>query len=140
MTAIIETASVGATDMAPDVPVLHPAGPLDFHTYATFVEDARRLYEGGSRRLQIDLTQVPEIGMAGLMGLYEVAELFDGRPVPDFSKGWVDVHPTLEPGARKGSAPIEVVGLHGDAAGALERAGLLGRFRVHAPGVPGLGT
>ena len=130
MAMIIDSAAPGAADEAPDIAVLRPVGPLDFHTYAAFVEDARRVYESGSRCLRIDLTEVPAISMAGLVGLYEVAELFDGRPAPDFSRGWVDVHPALGPGDQDGGRPVEVIGLHGDAARALERAGLVTRFRL----------
>jgi STAS domain len=132
MTAINGMTAPGLVHVAPEVAVLRPTGPLDFHTYAGFVEDARRLYLAGSRCLLIDLTEVPELDLAGLMGLYEVVELFDGRPVPDFSKGWVDVHPVLDRDGRDGPCPVEVTGLHRDAARALERAGLLGRVRVRA--------
>ena len=64
------------------------------------------------------------------MGLYAVAELYDDRPVPDFTRPWVTIQPKLASGVTENARAVELVGMHGDVANEMERAGLLPHFRL----------
>lgn len=122
---------------AAEPPLLRVCGALDSTTYEALVEAAATLLNAGVGRLRIDLSATNTIGVAGLVGLFAIAELVDGRPLPDFENGWGTIHAMLDSAAtpRRHDPRIELVGLHHVVADALDHAGLLVRFTTtpHLP-------
>ena len=110
--------------------VVRPRGPLEHLSFEALIEEARRLREAGVRQLCLDLSAVPEIGLSGLVALYAVAELFDGRPIPDLSAGWETIRRMLDPSTCETARTVELSGLRGEVATAVAKAGLLARFRL----------
>lgn len=120
---------------AAEPPLLRVRGQLDRENFVQLIAQASHSYTEGARRLRIDLAESPVIGVAGLFGLFAVAELFDGRTPPDGSDGWGAIHSMFEADGRPGAPhPVELVGLRPGATQALDRAGLLCRFGVLSPG------
>lgn len=117
---------------AAEPPLLRVCERLDSSTYKALVEAAAELHKAGVGRLRIDLGATDAIGVAGLVGLFAIAELLDGRRLPDFDDGWAAIHRMLDSAAtpRCHDPRIELVGLHHVVADALDHAGLLTRFTI----------
>jgi len=76
--------------------ILHPAGTLDWSTYADLIAQAWAARMGGAHHLIVDLHDVDRIGTAGLVGLYAVARLTQGSPPPDMEAGWATIRALAE--------------------------------------------
>jgi hypothetical protein len=80
--------------------ILDVHGTLDGSSLQTLLQSAKASIEKGSRRMIINLAEVDSISNAGLLGLYMVGELLEGRSVDDL-EGWTvidQLRETLEHG------------------------------------------
>lgn len=61
---------------APAVTIIHLSGRLDTNTEVILREKANDLYQGGARRLIIDLEKVDYISSAGLRTIHQIYKMF----------------------------------------------------------------
>jgi len=76
--------------------ILRPAGALDRSSYDSLIAQAWAARAGGAHYLIVDLRDVEHMGTAGLVGLYAVARLAEGAPLPDPESGWAAVRALAE--------------------------------------------
>lgn len=69
------------------VSVIHAKGDLDASSYLELVKAAQELYDGGTRYLLLDLSDLAFISSAGLASLHIVTKLFRGEE-SDPEQGW----------------------------------------------------
>jgi anti-anti-sigma factor len=74
------------------ITVLHVQGKLDGSNYESLVDEAQKLYEGGARRLVLDLEKLTYLSSAGISALHRVALLFQGRQRNELEEGWHAFH------------------------------------------------
>jgi anti-anti-sigma regulatory factor len=67
--------------------ILDVHGTLDGTGIQTLLESVQANMEKGSRRMIINLAEVDSVSSAGLVGLFMVGELLEGRPVQHLA-GW----------------------------------------------------
>lgn len=116
----------------PPVTVMTLHGDLDASSYPQVVEKAQEAYAAGARRLVLDLTKVPFISSAGLMGLHTTALLFGGRLVEKDARGRLSyraIHPEMDKEARQ---RVKLVNPQPRVAHVLETVGLHQFFEIHA--------
>ena len=65
------------------VTVMALSGELDASNYLRLVDDVRPLYDGGSRNLLLDLTDLSFISSSGLVSLYSILKVMQGEEPPD---------------------------------------------------------
>jgi anti-anti-sigma factor len=70
------------------VGVIKAAGQLDGNTYTRLIDKAREVYEGGTRDLLLDLSELTYISSAGLVSLHTIALMTRGEATPDPEQGW----------------------------------------------------
>src|SRR5262245_7150028 len=70
------------------VTVLRLDGDLDAASYESLIEEGRRLYGAGTRKLLVDMRGVGFMGSSGLVALHSVALILQGREPPDPEHGW----------------------------------------------------
>ena len=70
------------------VTVIKLDGQLDGQTYQDLINQARELYESGTRSFLIDLAGLTYVSSAGLVALHTVALLARGEALPDTEAGW----------------------------------------------------
>jgi serine/threonine-protein kinase RsbW len=77
-------------------------GELDASSFEGVIETVRRVYEGGSRLLVLDLTNLQFISSSGLVALHSAMRIMRGEAPPDLDEGWGAVramHHEVEGGA-----------------------------------------
>jgi anti-anti-sigma regulatory factor len=87
MDIIIEQLSAGKP-----VTVMKIQGELDGRSYLNLIEEARQLYEAGTRHLLLDLSEMTFMSSAGLVGLHTVVMVMHGQQPPDMEDGWGVIH------------------------------------------------
>jgi anti-anti-sigma factor len=70
------------------VAVIHLDGKLDSNSFQKLIDDAKKIYDGGSRHLILDMTKLTYISSAGIVSLHSIAKLFRGEALPNAEAGW----------------------------------------------------
>src|SRR5687768_8627915 len=80
-----------------DVPltILALDGELDASNFEGLIDTVRRLYEGGTRRLLIDLAELRFMASSGLVALHSIVRIMHGEPPPDPEAGWSALHTSV---------------------------------------------
>jgi anti-anti-sigma regulatory factor len=126
---------------SPAVTVLGLEGELDASNFEGLIGEARRLYEGGSRRLLVDLTGLSYMSSSGLVALHSIALIYRGQEPPDPEAGWGAIHSLgvdVSGGAKVGE--VKLAGPQAPVDRVLERTGLKQFFEVHPDLAAGLGS
>ena len=73
-----------------DVPltILALDGELDASNFEGLIDTVRRLYDGGTRQLLIDLADLRFMASSGLVALHSIVRIMHGEPPPDPEAGW----------------------------------------------------
>lgn len=69
------------------VNVIHLNGDLDASSYLELVSTAQKIYDGGTKSVLIDLTDLAFISSAGLASLHIITKMFRGEK-SDAEDGW----------------------------------------------------
>jgi len=67
-------------------------GELDASTYEHLIVDVRDLYEGGTRKLVLDLSGLTYMASSGLIALHSIVQVMRGEQPPDLEGGWSAFH------------------------------------------------
>ena len=70
------------------VTILALDGELDGTSYERVIDAVHRIYEAGSRRLVMDLTNLQFISSAGLVAMHASMRMMRGEAPPDPEQGW----------------------------------------------------
>ena len=74
------------------VTVISLAGELDASNFNELIETTRQLYEGGTRHLLLDMSELRFMASSGLVALHSVLRLMHGEAPPDPEAGWGALH------------------------------------------------
>jgi anti-anti-sigma factor len=74
----------------PSVTIFHINGDIDTNTYRTLEEAARQAYEGGTRFLLLDLSQVDYVSSAGLRGFHAIYKMLQEGSEEQVGQGLLD--------------------------------------------------
>ncbi len=85
---------ISVQQVAGDVPVsiLKLSGELDAANYLAVIDRVRQIYESGTPRLVIDLSDVTFLSSSGLVALHSAALLMRGDQPPSPEAGWAAYH------------------------------------------------
>jgi anti-anti-sigma factor len=67
-------------------------GELDASTYEHLIDDVRGLYQGGARKLVLDLSGLTYMASSGLIALHSIVQVMHGEQPPDLEGGWSAFH------------------------------------------------
>ena len=112
------------------VTVLRLDGDLDAASYESLIEKGRELYDGGTRKLLVDMRGVGFMGSSGLVALHSVVLILQGRQPPDPEHGWAAFHAMSE-GTGDDEQRLKVLGPQPSVLRALERTGMTRFIEVH---------
>ncbi len=76
----------------PATVILDLDGELDASNYLDVIERVRQLYNGGTRRLIIDLSDLSFLSSSGLVALHSAALVMRGEEPPGPELGWSAFH------------------------------------------------
>jgi len=114
------------------ITVLALEGELDASNYERVIDDVRRLYDGGTRNLLIDLGGLTFLASSGLVALHSIVRLLHGEPPPDLESGWDALHSLgLDVSSGATQAEVQLCGAQPGVARVLSRTGLDRLFRIH---------
>jgi anti-anti-sigma factor len=74
------------------VTIMQLRGDLDGSSYEKFITEAQNLYDGGTRNLILDMSELTFISSAGLAGLHRVARVYGGEDRSTIEEGWAAIH------------------------------------------------
>ena len=74
------------------VTIMSIQGELDASNYLEVIAQANMVYKAGSRCLLIDLSEISFMASSGLVSLYSIARIFQGKQPPDPEEGWETFH------------------------------------------------
>lgn len=77
---------------APAAAILTLNGELDASNYLDVIERVRQLYQGGTRQLVIDLSDLTFLSSSGLVALHSAALVMRGDEPPSPELGWSAFH------------------------------------------------
>ncbi len=70
------------------VTVVALEGELDASNFEDLIDEVRRLYDGGARRLVLDLAGLRFMASSGLVALHSIVRIMRGEAPPDPEAGW----------------------------------------------------
>lgn len=74
------------------ISILKLGGELDAANYLAVIERVRQIYDAGTPRLVIDLSDVTFLSSSGLVALHSAALLMRGDQPPSPEAGWAAYH------------------------------------------------
>ena len=77
---------------AASVAIMQLKGSLDGSSYEKFITEAQKLYDTGTRKLILDMSELTFISSAGLAGLHRVARVYSGEDRSTIEEGWAAIH------------------------------------------------
>ena len=81
-----------AIEGSPTTVLLDLDGELDASNYLDVIERVRQLYEGGTRQLIIDMSNLRFLSSSGLVSLHSAALIMRGEEPPSPELGWSAFH------------------------------------------------
>lgn len=78
------------------VTVLAIEGNLDGSNYQQVIDKAKELYQAGTRRLLLDLSQMPYMSSSGIVALHTIAVMLRTGSLPQGEDGWAALHAVNE--------------------------------------------
>ena len=114
------------------VTVMALSGELDASNYLRLVDDVRPLYAAGARHLLLDLSDLTFIASSGLVALYSILMVMQGKEPPDPEYGWSALH-EMERGVEEGATQdvVRLSGVQPAVGEVLQRTGLDALFPSH---------
>ena len=127
----LETTIEQATGRVP-VTIIALSGELDASNFNDLIETTRKLYDGGTRHLLLDLAQLRFMASSGLVALHSVLRLMHGEPPPDPEAGWGALHSLGIDVAGGGiQTEVQLCAPQGAVERVLTRTGLTRLFQIH---------
>jgi anti-anti-sigma factor len=84
--------TVERVDARVPVTVVALDGELDASTYEHLIDDVRGLYQGGARKVVLDLSGLTYMASSGLIALHSIVQVMHGEQPPDLEGGWSAFH------------------------------------------------
>ena len=128
------TLTISAEEVSGRVPitVLALEGELDASNFEQLIDEARQLYERGTRHLLIDLSGLSFIASSGLVALHSIVRTMRGEPPPDPDAGWDAIHSLgLDVSSGATQSEVQLAAPQPAVARVLQRTGLDQLFTVH---------
>lgn len=107
-------------------------GELDASNFERFIDEARALYDAGTRHLLIDLSGLTFLASSGLVALHSIVRVMRGEAPPDPESGWDAFH-TMGLDVESGGTQtdVQLCAPQAGVARVLQRTGLDRLFVVH---------
>jgi anti-anti-sigma regulatory factor len=80
------------TEQAGEVTILRPQGDIDASNFQALLDHVRSSYDAGTRRVLLDMSQVPYMSSAGLVAMQGIIKILKGEGAPDEEAGWDAFH------------------------------------------------
>jgi anti-anti-sigma factor len=107
-------------------------GELDASNFEGFIDEARTLYDAGTRNLLLDLSGLTFLASSGLVALHSIVRVMRGEPPPDPEAGWNALHTMgLDVAAGSTQTEVQLCAAQPGVARVLQRTGLDRLFVVH---------
>jgi len=113
------------------VTILRLSGDVDGSNYRAVIDQAKTLYQQGTRDLLIDLGGVAYTSSAGLVALHNVALLFNALEPPDPEQGWRALRAVTDAGEAGPQSHVKLLNPQARVAGILDQTGLAAFFEIY---------
>jgi anti-anti-sigma regulatory factor len=115
------------------VTILRLQGDLDGSNYLDLTAKVKEVYQGGAKRLLLDLTGVPYMSSAGLVALHSAVQLLRGEQPPDPAAGWSTLKAVALDKPANGTAQqlVKLLNLQPRVTRTLEMSGMTVFFEIY---------
>jgi anti-anti-sigma factor len=126
------TTSVETVEGSVPVTVVALDGELDSSNFEALIEQVRGLYDGGSRHLLLDLSNLTYLASSGLVALHSIVRIMRGEPPLDPDAGWNALHSLgLDVSTGSTQTEVQLEGPQPAVERVLQRTGLDRLFQTH---------
>ena len=124
--------TVEQVDGDPPLTILSLAGELDASNFTALVQQVQGLYDAGTRRLLVDLTDLRFMASSGLVALHSIVRILHGEAPDDLEAGWGSFHTVGHDVAGGGTqTEVQLCGPQPAVQRVLDRTGLARLFVIH---------
>jgi anti-anti-sigma regulatory factor len=113
------------------VSILRLSGDLDGSNYLEVINKGHELYQAGTRRLLLDMTNVPFMSSAGLMALHSLSVQMRGETPPNPEAGWSAFHSMSHDRDSGPQQRVKLLNPMPPVERALDKTGMKQFFEVH---------
>lgn len=119
-------------DGDPPLTILALSGELDASNFNALVDEVKGLYDSGTRRLLLDLTDLRFMASSGLVALHSIVRILQGEAPDDPESGWGSFHTVGHDVAGGGTqTEVQLCGPQPAVQRVLDRTGLSRLFVIH---------
>jgi anti-anti-sigma regulatory factor len=115
-----------------DVAVIALNGELDGSNFDQVIDAGRAAYDGGARRVVLDLSGLTYMGSSGLVAIHSISLLMHGHQPTSPEDGWQAIHELGDVDQDATEAVVLLAGLPPSIERVLQRSGMIDLFPVHA--------
>ena len=119
-------------DGDPPLTILALSGELDASNFNALVDEVKGLYDSGTRRLLLDLTELRFMASSGLVALHSIVRVLHGETPDDAESGWNTFHSVGHDVAGGGvQTEVQLCGPQAAVQRVLDRTGMSRLFVIH---------
>jgi anti-anti-sigma factor len=124
----------------PDITIMQLRGSLDGNTYEYFISEAQKLYDAGTRKLILDMSELTFLSSAGLSALHRIARVFRGDDRSTFEEGWAAIHAMSKERGRGFQEQIKLFNPSENIQAMLDTVGFKAFFEIYTEMQPALAS
>lgn len=113
------------------VAIIHLDGKLDSNSFQKLIDEAKKIFGGGTRHLILDMTKLTYISSAGIVSLHSIAKLFRGEAVPDAEAGWNTIRSLEKERASGVQENVKLLNVPPEVRSVLDVVGFAAFFEMH---------
>jgi len=113
------------------VTVIQLDGKLDSNSFQKLIDEAKKIFAGGTRHLILDMTKLIYISSAGIVSLLSIAKLFRGEALPNTEAGWNTIRSLENERAGGLQQYVKLLNVSPEVRSVLEVVGFASFFEMH---------
>ncbi len=113
------------------VAIIHLDGKLDSNSFQKLIDEAKKVFAGGTRHLILDMTKLTYISSAGIVSLHSIAKLFRGESLPDAEAGWSTIRSLEKERAGGVQQNVKLLNAPPEVRSVLDVVGFAAFFEMH---------
>jgi anti-anti-sigma regulatory factor len=92
-----------------DIGIVHVVGHVDGSNFQQLIQRGQQLYDGGVRKIVLELSRCEYMSSSGLVALNTIAKLLHGEKPPETEDGWRMLKTLDQERPGDGPAPLVLV-------------------------------
>jgi anti-anti-sigma regulatory factor len=114
-----------------DVTILQLVGKIDGSNFNQLIDQALSVYQAGTRKLILDLSQLTYLSSAGLSAIHKTALIFRGQQLPEREASWTGFRISVKEEEKGGPNNVKLLSPQKNIENLLDISGFKSLFEVY---------